>query len=189
MAGIVITAEIQDADVRARLGDLMVRLSQRRVLFQQIGDRLQSSTKDRFRAGTGPDGQKWTPLKPATIKKRQRRRKAQIAILRESGHLAGSIVTEVSDYQVRVGSPVEYAAIHQRGGTIAIPARDGTVYFARKRKDHPGRRFGKRENKTSEAVKVAIPAYTVTIPARPYLGLSPGDETAILEEVEDWLSR
>ncbi|ARE40901.1 Phage capsid and scaffold [Rhodovulum sp. P5] len=188
MAGIVITAELKDRVARARLAEILATLSDRRPLFQQIGERLQSSTKDRFRSESGPDGRPWVPLAPATIKARKKRGRAQISILRETGVLAGSIVTQASNDEVRIGSPVAYAAIHQLGGTISIPARQGTVYFGRKRKTGP-RRFAKKKNKTSEAHVVAIPAYTITIPARPYLGLSIADEAAIVEEAEDWLSR
>lgn len=189
MAGISVTAELQDRSGRERLDEVLGRLSELRPFFQSVGELLQASTKDRFRQETAPDGTPWTPLKPATVRARKRRGKSQIAILRESGHLAGSNRTEVSGTGVEIGSPVEYAAIHQLGGTINIPARQGTVRLARKRKGVAGRRFAKKTSKTAEVRNVSIPGYSVTIPARPYFGLTATNEADILDMAEDWLNR
>ena len=79
---------------------------------------------------------------------------------------------------VRIGSPKVYAAIHQLGGTIQKP--EGTRYMV-------GRRFAKRDKEGGKDVKIR--AHTITIPARPYIGISPADEEGILEDAQDWLTR
>lgn len=60
-----------------------------------------------------------------------------------------------------------HAAIHQFGGTINRPARVGKVF------NHK---------------KASVRAYTIIIPARPFLGLSEDDRIAIIELADEWLS-
>lgn len=90
-----------------------------------------------------------------------------IKILTATKALNASIFFQVEGEALKVGSGLPYAAIHQLGGTINRPARTGKA-------------FG-REN-------MSIPAYTITIPARPYLGVSAAYEVVIIELAEDWLS-
>ena len=104
--------------------------------------------------------------------------RSQLSILRYCGILAGSIRAESDDNALRVGSPSPYAAIHQLGGTISMQA--GTRYIA-------GRRFAKR-SETPGGRDVAIGARSITIPARPFLGVAPRDVEGILEAAEDWLN-
>ena len=87
-------------------------------------------------------------------------------ILERNGHLLGSIDHEVHGDEVWVGPSVIYGAIHQFGGTIR-PKRARKLRF----------RIGDRE----------VFADSVTIPARPYLGLSDENRDEIEAVVSDWL--
>lgn len=188
MSGISIKAELRDQAARQELEDLLGRMSDTRGFYASVGERLLASTKDRFREQNAPDGTPWTPLRPKTIKERERKKLTPIAILRARGYLAGSINYQAGDDEVRIGSPVEYAGIHQLGGTIEIPSRQAKIYRKKDERGNVGRRFVKK-SEADTVTDVTIPAYSITIPARPYLGFTPDDEEAVLEDAVDWLSR
>lgn len=187
MSAISFDVKLQDAEARDRLNGLIARLDQRRAFHAEVGQLLADSTRERFRTQKDPSGTAWAPLKPATIKARLRRKRSAISILRETGALAGSIRFEASDDSARVGSVLEkYAAIHQLGGTIDMPARKQELRF-RKAKTGGGRRFAKKSAKAIATQTVDRKAYKVTIPARPYLGISAEDQADIFEAAERWL--
>lgn len=185
MSGISLEISLRDQAARQELQALMERMDNPRAFYGTVGERLLSSSKDRFREQNSPDGSPWTPLKPATIRARERNGQLPLTILRSNtkgkaaSSLAGSLHYEASNTQVRVGSPLPYAAIHQLGGTIQKPA--STRWMS-------GRRFAKR-SEAEDGREVQIPAHKITIPARPYLGPTRDDEEGILEDAQDWLTR
>jgi phage virion morphogenesis protein len=167
-----LTIRLENA-ASAALQALIDRVGAPIGFLSDIGDDLVDSAKARIANQTGaPDGTPWAPLSPRTLK-----RKKGTRILYERGHLFGSIRKEATDDQVAIGSPTVYAAIHQLGGTIQKQA--GSRYAV-------GRRFARREQ--PGGADRAIGAHTITIPARPYLGVSAADESLILSKVEDWLA-
>lgn len=188
MTGFSIRIEIDEEEARRNLNELLARMSNPRPFYEAAGNILVRSVGENFQRQSAPDGTPWMPLRPATIRARHRRGRSAIAILRETGILAGSIFHQVDDDGVRVGSPVEYAAIHQFGGTIDMPARAGKIYRRQFADGSFGRRFAKRKNKTSVATEVAIGAHQITIPARPFLGIGPDDETDIIAAARRWLA-
>ncbi|MGV2130310.1 phage virion morphogenesis protein [Agrobacterium vitis] len=111
-----------------------------------------NSVKDNFENERAPDGSRWTALSQATRDQREKKYgHAPTSILRASGDLMNSIDAESDDCQVRIGSALVYAAIHQFGG-------------------YAGR------------------GHKVSIPARPYLGLSSVDEEEVLAIAEDGIA-
>lgn len=194
MTGIIITLELQNSEARAQLQALLERMDAKRPFFAAVGERLLRSTAQNFDSESAPDGRAWQPLAPATIKARQRRGQTPITILRSNtkgrhgSSLAGSINYEASEEELRIGSPKETAAIHQLGGTIQKPAREAKIYRQRGEDGSIGRRFA-RKKVANHVTTATIPAHSITIPARPYLGPSAADEVGILEDAEDWLMR
>ena len=89
-------------------------------------------------------------------------------ILYRSGALSRSIDYIPTPESVTIGSALVYARIHQLGGTIR-PKTAKALAFMIGNKMHL--------------------VQSVTIPARPYLGLSPANQTDIVEAAEDWLKR
>lgn len=173
MTGATFTVEFDALAARERIGVLMDRMENPQPFLQAVGLGLVESTKRRFDQGVAPDGSAWAPHAPSTIRQRIKSGKVPLKILVSDGLLRGSIITQVEGQSVRVGSNAvgdqsAYAAIHQFGGSINRPARTG-------------RAFG-RQN-------VAIPAHTITMPARPYLGVSADDEADILELADLWLGQ
>ena len=183
MTGFSIDVELQDTAARMALETLISRMERRTPFLAAIGEHVVGTTKDRFRSQTNPSGAPWTPHAASTIRNRIRNKQTPLTILssntkRKFGStLRGNVSYTASETEARVGSELPYAAIHQLGGTIDKPA--GNRWVA-------GRRFAKK-SENPEGRAVAIPAHRITIPARPFLGLSSGDEAAILEEAERWL--
>lgn len=194
MTGFSISAELQIQEARTQLRDLLERMDNRRPFFGAVGERLLLSTARNFDRQGGPDGKAWKPLAPATIKARQRLGQTPITILRSNSKgrsgsaLAGSVNYEASESELRIGSPKETAAIHQFGGTIQKPARAAKIYRKLGKDGSIGRRFVKKKKATA-VTDVTIPAHTITIPARPFIGISGSDEAGILEDAENWLIR
>jgi phage virion morphogenesis protein len=130
----VLTFTIDDAKVIAALEKLSSRASDMTPVMKDIGEELVSRILDSFEREASPYGEKWAPLKPATILGRARRFKTKKAkraalanprILQDTGYLRSSIeIQSVSNDHVTVWSRAPYAAVHQFGSTRKnIPAR------------------------------------------------------------------
>jgi phage virion morphogenesis protein len=138
-------------------------------LLRAIGTGLLRNTQDRFDAAEAPDGAAWKPLSPAYLPF-----KRGPGILRGSamrGGLQGSLTMDADDRSVVIGSHKVYAAIHQFGGVIE-PREKRVLAF---RPPGGGKAWGF--------------ARRVTIPARPYLGLSARDRETIEDTTADHLRR
>jgi phage virion morphogenesis protein len=143
----------------AELDGIAARAANPRAMWDQIGASLVASTQRRFEDGSAPDGSPWPP----SIRALATGGKTLI----DSARLFQSITHEASDTGVAVGTNVLYAAIHQLGGTIAA-------------KDAPYLKFKIGDRWASKK--------SVTIPARPFLGLDDDDEREIVRIGEDWIA-
>ena len=186
MSAITLDLRLDARAASEELARMIARMDQRQPFFRQVGEILVKSVKENFRGEHAPDGTPWTPLAPATVKARMKRGRSAVKILRERGRLAGSINYAPTGDQVTIGAVPEYSAIHQLGGTIEKPARQGRIFRKQAKDGTIGRRFVKRRQANLET-DVTIPAHSITIPARPFLGISPADEIAIKETAERWL--
>ncbi|WP_332117253.1 phage virion morphogenesis protein [Azorhizobium caulinodans] len=135
-------------------------------VMRAIGTGLIEGTHTRFEKAVDPDGTAWAPLNPAyeAIKKGP-------GILRESamrGGLMGSITQRATHNTVEVGTNKIHAAVHQFGATIT-PQNAPHLRF----------RMGAGFVQTN----------SVTIPARPFLGVSAEDGRMIEEVMVDALDR
>ncbi|MDA8121059.1 MAG: phage virion morphogenesis protein [Deltaproteobacteria bacterium] len=175
MAGLI-EIEIDDREIREALSRLAAKVRNLAPAMKNIGEYLQRSTWERFAQQKDPSGKPWAPLKPSTLA-----RKKTSKILIESSRLRDSIVYRADSDQVEVGTNVEYAAIHQFGGTVQHQARNQNVHFAKKGNRV---RFAKSRNATY-GMKVSIGAHATTIPARPFLGVSDEDRSEILDIIRD----
>lgn len=161
---VAIVIKLDDVSARAGLAGLIGALTDRRPMLDDIGAELESSTLDRFETNIGPDGTPWKPSLHSKL--------SGMPTLVNQGHLRDSVHYVLDgDAAVEVGAggvARNYAAIHQVGGTIT--AKGGALKF-------------------TLANGQFMRTKSVTLPARPYLGLSAADETAILEIVGDHLAR
>ena len=122
------------------------------ALNSKIGEGLVSSTKERFENETAPDGTKWPKSYRAAARGGQ--------TLSDKGRLKNSISYQASATKVEVGTNVKYAHVHQEG--MEIKAKNAK--FLRFR---VGGGWAKKKK--------------VTIPKRPFLGISDED----MEEIDD----
>ena len=131
-------------------------------LLAELGEYGLRSTRARFKTQTAPDGTAWAALQP-WYQKEKRRNKNRILTL--NGYLRGQMTWQlVGDRTVEIGSNLPYAAVHQFGATIKPRAAKVLMF-----RGHA--------------------AKSVTIPARPYLGLSDEDRSEIVGRTLEWLQR
>lgn len=175
----MITFEISDQKVRQALSSLVESAENPRPLFEQIGELLVDSTKQRFVTSTAPDGSRWAENSDTTLlgyinqykgsrrkdggltQKGAKRLGGKKPLIGETGSLATMIVYQVTGSVLIVGSPMEYAGAQQFG----------------MKKGYAG------------ATKRGSPIPWGDIPAREFLGLSDRDEIMILELSSDFLDR
>lgn len=152
MSGVTLNVTLEDSAALAALGRLAKAGTELEPLMDEIGAGLVTSTQLRFERGEAPDGSAWTH----SIRAREQGGQTLI----DSGHLRDSITHAAGPSQVEVGTNVLYAALHQLGGAIKAKAKPRLTFKI-------GDRF--------------ISKAQVTIPARPFIGLSAGDADMVEE--------
>lgn len=157
--------------------------------WHAIGAHFVFSTRRNFETETAPDGTKWRPLSPRTASKRvgKGRRRGFDHILRVTTRLYQSVSYEVLTDGVQWGSNLAYARIHQLGGTIDMPARQGSVTLKNIR--NKGNRFVRLGTRKAETRAVSFRARQITMPARVFLGISAFDRAEVPEIVTDYLRK
>ena len=137
----------------------------RRGINAALAEGVRESTLERFRQGKSPDGRKWkTSIRAA---REGGRTLVQTAQLRNSIH----VKSDASGFAV--GTNVKHAATHQfgePGRTIRAKTKKGLRFQA------GGRWVTKKQVR-------------VSIPARPFLGLSEEDMQEMKATVEDFIGR
>jgi phage virion morphogenesis protein len=162
MVGSSVTVRVDDAAVQASFKRLVANGGPAVGALKNIGEMLLKSTRARFDREEAPDGSKWKPLNPAYAKEKQGGKILQGMGMR--GGLLGSIVYQVEGTALRLGTNKVYGAIHHFGGVIFPRSAESLVF-----------RIGKQ----------VIFAKKVTIPARPWLGISTADRATMVEVIED----
>lgn len=165
MSGITFRVEIDDADARAQLSAMVERMARPIGFYKNVGEYLTEIAIPRnFAAESAPEGTPWARLSPVTIARREAKGQVPITILQShSGsaqNLKGSIIYQVTDDGVAVGSALPYAGVMQFGaaqGAFGTTSRGGPIPWG-------------------------------NIPARPYLGLSAADEAEIIAIAFNWLA-
>lgn len=164
MSGASLEVIYRDGELRRRLQLLAATLGPGLLpqVLDEVGEAVAALTMRRFEEGKGPDGGEWQPSARAAAVGGQ--------TLVERGTLRDSITHTVLPGAggVEVGTNVRYGAIHQFGGRVEA-------------KTDKGLRF----RVAGQWIRKAA----VTIPARPYLGLSDDDESDLVAIVDDWMRR
>lgn len=166
MAGAIITARIEGEAPRRVFAALSRVMANPTPVMAAIGTGLVEGTHDRFERAVDPDGQGWAPLMPAYAAI-----KTGPGILRGRamrGGLMGSITRRAGPTSVEVGTNKIYGGVHQHGATIKPVTAKRLVF---------------------RLAGGMVAAASVTIPARPFLGISTEDERMILDTLEDALDR
>ncbi len=157
---VTLTADLDLTGMKAVLGAFVSAGEDLSPLMEMCGALLETSTKDRLRdSNVAPDGTPW----PVSMRAQFDGGKTLV----ESSRLANSIQYIAGPAQVEVGSNVIYAGIHQTGGEI--------------------------RPKSGAALSFALPGGgwatvgKVTIPARPYLGISDQDREDLTATTVEYL--
>lgn len=146
----MITVKVNDRQVLNALNQMISRAKNLRPAFAEIGEDLLETTKRRFNAATSPDGTPWAANSPVTIsrylgtkasnfkkngslsKRGQANSSAKKPLTGETKSLQRTINYQLQGSMgVSIGSPMDYAAMQQFGGTKSkfphlwgdIPAR------------------------------------------------------------------
>ncbi|GAB4192574.1 MAG: phage virion morphogenesis protein [Thalassobaculales bacterium] len=159
MAGVSYTVTVDDAGVQAALALIAARGQHPGPLLELIGRHLVDSTVERFDREEAPDGTPW-PKSRAAVARAGR-------TLQDSRRLMDSIIHQVSGAVLDVGTNVIYGPPHQFGATIK-PKTGEYLHF----RLHDGS-FRK--------------VRAVTLPPRPFLGLSDHDRAEIPAIAADYL--
>lgn len=128
-------------------------------LAATIGEAMVSSTRDRFKDETGPDGKTWPKSRRAAEEGGQ--------TLSDTARLRNSIGYEATPETVAWGTNVEYAAAHQAGAEI-VPKQKKFLKF---KAPGGGDVFAKK----------------VTLPARPFLGFTDEDREETRHIMRDFM--
>ena len=151
-----------EGDTRAALNKIRgLAEMDRKSLNAALGQGVRTSTLERFRTRKGPDGRRWPSSKRALAEGGR--------TLVDSGQLRNSIQVRSDATGFAVGTNVKHASTHQYGVKNRIIKAKNKKYL----------RF-KVDGRWVTRKKVKV-----TIPARPFLGLSAEDQEALQETVED----
>lgn len=201
--------EINTGAAAAKLAEAQKLLANGRSMFRTIAGVLEAETERNFEAQGRPS---WAPLKASTIRGRTKRGerganfvgpRSVLKILQDRGTLAASISTDYGGDFAQVGAggaANAYAAVHQFGATVErapystkVRLRtDAKGNLLRQGKDGKLAVFAKDSHKRVRESWHEVGAFTVKIPARPYLPflgsaqsgvLQPEAERSILEVV------
>lgn len=142
-------------EAAAGLEKAFERLDNRREITGAIGEIVRTATDMRFREQKSPDGRPWEPSLRARLTGGK--------TLSDTGQLRNSINYRADAAKVEIGANVVYARVHQYGGVI------------------------KAKNKPRLAFRLADGHFArpsqVTMPARPFLGVSQDDLDEIGEMI------
>jgi len=181
----MLRVELINDGISKALSGVAGKIKQARPLMIQIAGVMGDSVESNFAAQGRP---KWKQLSKARIEQRQQKGSWPGKILQDTGRLASSVQQKATDTEAIVGTNVIYAAIHQFGGTINIPAHERVIHF---KKFSRGKKKGKvrfsKEGKATFAQKTRTAAYTINIPARPFLGVDFKEITQIRRLVLDYV--
>lgn len=169
--------QLDDRRAQAALASIQGYARNPSPALKQISELVVDSTKQRFQTSRAPDGTPWEPNRPSTLfadlnrYSGSYRRDGQISargsnrmmgkkpLIGETRALSTTINYRVSGNTAEIGSPMEYAPVHQFG------ARKGE--------------FG--------STRRGSPIPWGDIPARPFLGLSSEDSAMIRDVLLDFI--
>lgn len=149
----IIHLKVDVSKAVGKLEQVQARLSNLIPALTAIKEVALDSIRQTFAAGGRPTP--WAPLKSR-----------QGIPLNGRGILRGSITGEVRSTSVILGTNVVYAAIHQFGGTVQIPALQPK---------RPGGTLRWYDQGGNPVFRKRTSAHSVTIPQRSYLLVQDGD--------------
>lgn len=157
------------------------------LLLGHYGEYLLRSTRERGAREVDPDGNKWRALSPAYARWKAKKRPG-VPILKFDFHMLGDqFAWQLDGDDLLVGTNAPYGARHQFGGTSQHAAHSRKLAFGKNRPNGM-KVFAKAHSQGVDHEQWAtVDAYQVTMPARPWLGISSEDATELGEITKDHL--
>lgn len=188
---------VDDRELSERLARLAAASADLTPLTADIAGIVLGSTQRRFETEMGPDGARWKPFAPSTLKRMSARRRADPKLLRDRNRLYSSLTAFSDATSAEVGTNVIYAALQQFGGEVTIPERQQESTFVNVKtgagRKADGSRFGSTlrfarastRARSKHTRSYTVPEHQITVPARAYLGIDETDRADILAAIED----
>ncbi|HCG2926668.1 TPA: phage virion morphogenesis protein [Escherichia coli] len=167
-------------DFERSLAELISKFEQRAPLMRILAGDMEDAVQENFAQQGRPKWMGWSP--------RYAKRRGPGQILQRSGRLASSIVSYSDNDTAMAGTNVIYASIHQSGGKIKIPARSQQAYYKQGKDGSVGNQFVKK-SQSNYSEWNTISAYTISMPARPFLHLTESDVEGMEEKITDFFSQ
>lgn len=187
MAGATLTFDYQDA-----LNTLLrtqAALADPAPLLADMGEKLLEFHQQRFNEQKSPDGEPWKILSNRYWYWKRRHKSGNVdKVLTLDGHLRNTLRWQINANELLFGTDRIYGAVHQFGATIEIAARSQQAYYRQKKNGEIDNRFV-RKSKSNFSQWHTIPAHQVTIPARPWLGVSAEQGERLVEMARNYLQR
>lgn len=154
------------APALALLGEASAALGDATPMWDEIGGHFEFATDQRFEREAGPGGVAW----PKSLRALATGGKT----LTDTSRLRSSVTHNAWATGMEVGTNVQYAGIHQQGGTIRAKSAKGLRWKYQARGG----------NAESWARKMEV-----SIPARPFIGIDDDDTEAVTKIAESYLAR
>ena len=155
----MITLEFNNDELSPALKRISTSLGDMTQLNRDLGELWLAATQDRMERGEDPDGNAFAPRSQTTLERYLAQGLSFGAPLNRSGDMRRGLAYDAGADFVRIGSNAIQAAVMQLGASKGA--------FGRNARGGP------------------IP--WGNIPARPFIGLSDDDTTAMIAEIEEWL--
>lgn len=163
----MIEIKIDDQHLVSTLNQLAANVADLSPIMRAVAGIMHHAVMENFDKSGRPA---WAPLKPATLAAKKKQGYGEKTLIRR-GTLRSSITQNSDRTSAVVGTNLVYAAIHQFGGNIGIPARSQQAYFKQNKDGSVGNLFV-RKGQSNFAQWHTRGAHTIGIPARPFLKLT-----------------
>lgn len=191
MSGVTLTLDYRDA-MHVLLG-MEQQLRHPKPMLDKMGEALLDFHRQRFKDQESPSGEAWQELS-RRYKKRKKRNKDKILVL--DGTLRNTLRWQIRGNEMLFGTDRPYGAIHQFGGTIEIAARSQQAYYREVRGEKIKGQFVRKVKNQFVSKRRAnysewhtIGAYSITMPARPWLGVSDTEKIRLVDIARNHLYR
>lgn len=183
MSGVTLTLGYRDA-MHVLLG-MEQQLRHPEPMLDKMGEALLQFHRQRFKDQESPSGEAWQELS-RRYKKRKKRNRDKILVL--DGTLRNTLRWQIRGNELLFGTDRPYGAIHQFGGTIEIAARSQQAYYRQLRSGRVKNRFV-RKKRANYSEWHTIGAYSIHMPARPWLGVSNTEKIRLVDIARNHLYR
>ncbi|EDI5553123.1 phage virion morphogenesis protein [Salmonella enterica subsp. enterica serovar Poona] len=183
MSGVTLTLDYRDA-MHVLLG-MEQQLRHPKPMLDKMGEALLDFHRQRFKDQESPSGEAWQELS-RRYKKRKKRNKDKILVL--DGTLRNTLRWQIRGNEMLFGTDRPYGAIHQFGGTIEIAARSQQAYYRQLRSGRVKNQFV-RKKRANYSEWHTIGAYSITMPARRWLGVSDTEKIRLVDIARNHLYR